>query len=149
MSDFEIEALITFTGNEQRVIEERRRLALRLALALQIGFLGRSGRLLEAVRMVPAALWQHLGTQLDVTAPDLTSLGTMISRAIDAHEVQLIRTIVVAIDRFVHHATIFEMNDREFQHHAVVLELEDLTLQHEQMLPGGQLRPLHWPYLSI
>ena len=62
LSDFEIEALITFTGNEQRVIEERRRLALRLALALQIGFLGRSGRLLEAV--LPH---EHARSALDVT----------------------------------------------------------------------------------
>ena len=105
LSDFEIEALITFTGNERRVIEERRRLALRLALALQIGYLGMTGRLLEAVRMVPAALWQHPGTQFDVTAPDLASLRTMIAKAIDAHEAQLTRTIVVAIDRLVHHAT--------------------------------------------
>ena len=35
------------------MIEERRSSALKLALALQIGFLRMTGRLLEAVRIVP------------------------------------------------------------------------------------------------
>ncbi len=68
LSDFEIEAFFTFTGNERRVIEERRGPALKIALALQIGFLRMTGRLLEAVRMVPPALWQHLGRQFEVAA---------------------------------------------------------------------------------
>ena len=38
LSDFEIEAFFTFSGNERRVIEERRGPALKIALALQIGF---------------------------------------------------------------------------------------------------------------
>ena len=80
LSDVEIEAFFTFTGNERRVIEERRGPALKIALALQIGFLRMTGRLLEAVRMVPPALWQHLGTQFDVAAPDLASLRAMYRR---------------------------------------------------------------------
>ena len=80
LSGFEIEAFFTFSGNERRVIEERRTPALRLALALQIGFLRMSGRLLEAVRMVPPALWRHLGEQFAATAPDLASLRTMYRR---------------------------------------------------------------------
>jgi hypothetical protein len=77
LSDFEIEAFFTFSGNERRVIEERRGPALKIALALQIGFLRMTGRLLEAVRMVPPALWRHLGKQFDVAAPDLASLRAM------------------------------------------------------------------------
>ena len=80
LSDFEIEAFFTFSGNERRVIEERRGPALKIALALQIGFLRMTGRLLEAVRMVPPALWRHLGKQFDVTAPDLASLRAMYRR---------------------------------------------------------------------
>jgi len=80
LSGFEIEAFFTFSGNERRVIEERRGPALKIALALQIGFLRMTGRLLEAVRMVPPALWQHLGQQFDVTAPDLASLRAMYRR---------------------------------------------------------------------
>jgi hypothetical protein len=52
----------------RRVIEERRGPALKIALALQIGFLRMTGRLLEAVRVVPPALWQHLGQQFGVAA---------------------------------------------------------------------------------
>ena len=53
VSAFEIEAFYQFSAEECRVIEERRRPELKLALALQIGFLRMSGRLLEAVRIVP------------------------------------------------------------------------------------------------
>ena len=38
LSGFEIEAFFTFCGNERRAIEERRGPALKIALALQIGF---------------------------------------------------------------------------------------------------------------
>jgi hypothetical protein len=62
------------------VIEERRGPALKIALALQIGFLRMTGRLLEAVRVVPPALWQHLGKQFGVAAPDLASLRAMYRR---------------------------------------------------------------------
>jgi len=67
---FEIEAFYQFSAEECRVIEERRRPELKLALALQIGFLRMSGRLLEAVRIVPPLLWKHLGARFNVAAPD-------------------------------------------------------------------------------
>jgi hypothetical protein len=54
LSGFEIEAFFTYSESERRVIDdERRSAALKLALALQIGFLRMTGRLLEALRMVP------------------------------------------------------------------------------------------------
>jgi hypothetical protein len=78
---FEIEAFFTFSGSERRVIvDERRSPALKLALALQIGFLRMTGRLLEALRMVPPAPWRHLGAQFGIDAPDLASLRTMYRR---------------------------------------------------------------------
>jgi hypothetical protein len=78
---FEIEAFYQFSAEECRVIEERRRPELKLALALQIGFLRMSGRLLEAVRIVPPLLWKHLGARFNVAAPDLASLRAMYRRA--------------------------------------------------------------------
>jgi hypothetical protein len=39
-----------------------------------------TGRLLEALRMVPPVLWRHLGAQFDIEAPDLASLRTMYRR---------------------------------------------------------------------
>ena len=74
LSGFEIEAFFTFTASERAVIEARRSPSLKLGLALQIGFLRMSGRLLDAVRIVPPALWKHLGCQFGEQAPDLASL---------------------------------------------------------------------------
>ena len=78
---FELEAFFQFSAAERRVIEGRRRAELKLGLALQIGFLRMSGRLLDAVRMVPPRLWRHLGEQFAVAAPDLASLRAMYRRA--------------------------------------------------------------------
>jgi Domain of unknown function (DUF4158) len=80
LSAFEIEAFFNFSDTERRVIEDRRGPALKLALALQIGFLRMTGRLLEAVHIVPPALWRHLGEQFGVAAPDLASLRSMYQR---------------------------------------------------------------------
>jgi len=81
LTDFEIEAFFTFTLAEHALIEERRRPELKVGLALQIGFLRMSGRLLDAVRIVPPALWEHLGSQFSIAAPDLASLRAMYRRA--------------------------------------------------------------------
>ncbi len=78
---FEIEVFFQFSADERRIIEERRRPELKLGLALQIGFLRMSGRLLEAVRIVPPRLWRHLGLRFGVAAPDLASLRAMYRRA--------------------------------------------------------------------
>lgn len=83
LTAFEIEAYFNFSPAERRVIEERRRPELMLGLALQIGFLRMSGRLLEAVRVVPPALWRHLGQQFNAAAPDLASLRAMYRRRRD------------------------------------------------------------------
>jgi len=80
LTAFEIEAFFTFTGPERAVIEERREPELKLGLALQIGFLRMSGRLLNAVRIVPPVLWHHLGRQFGVAAPDLASLRALYRR---------------------------------------------------------------------
>jgi hypothetical protein len=81
LTAFEIEAFFTFTLAERQLIEDRRRPTLKLGLSLQIGFLRMSGRLLDAVPMVPAPLWRHLGSQFAIAAPDLASLRAMYRRA--------------------------------------------------------------------
>ena len=81
LSGFEIGAFFTYSEPERRVTDDERRTpALKLALALQIGFLRMTGRLLEALRVVPPVLWRHLGAQFDIEAPDLASLRTMYRR---------------------------------------------------------------------
>jgi hypothetical protein len=69
-----------FSAGEAGLIEERRRPELKLGLALQIGFLRMSGRVLSAVHILPAILWRHLGEQFNVAAPDLASLRAMYGR---------------------------------------------------------------------
>lgn len=81
LSAFEIEAFFTFSEAERATIETRRRPELQLGLALQIGFLRMSGRLLDALRMVPPALWRHLGAQFSITPPELASLRALYRRA--------------------------------------------------------------------
>ena len=93
LSAFEIEAFFNFTDAERRVIEDRRGTALKLALALQIGFLRMTGRLLEAVRIVPPALWRHLGEQLGVAAPDLASLRSQRRRTLFEHQEMACKTL--------------------------------------------------------
>jgi Domain of unknown function (DUF4158) len=80
LSGFEIEAFFTFTASERALIKARCGPSLKLGLALQIGFLRMSGRLLDAVRIVPPVLWKHLGSQLGEQAPDLASLRVMYRR---------------------------------------------------------------------
>ncbi len=86
LSGFEIEAFFTYSEPERRIIDDERRTpALKLALALQIGFLG----------MVPPVLWRHLGAQFDIEAPDLASLRTMYRRRRTLFEHQYLACAVV------------------------------------------------------
>lgn len=75
-----MEAFFTFSGAERQLIEQRRDPSLKLGLALQMGFLRMSGRLLDAFRIVPGNLWRHLGAQFNVAAPDLASLRALYRR---------------------------------------------------------------------
>ena len=80
ISSFELQTFFTYRGAERDLIEARRRNALKLGLALHIGFLRLSGRLLNSVRIVPSTLWHHLGQELGVTAPELASLRALYGR---------------------------------------------------------------------
>ena len=60
ISTFELQAFFTFGPAERELIEARRGNRLKLGLALHIGFLRMSGRLLDAFRVIPSVLWRHL-----------------------------------------------------------------------------------------
>ena len=77
LSQFELQRVFTYTPSERTLIDERRQPILRLGFALQIGYLRMTGRTLDGLRIIPIALWQHLGRQLDVQAPDLASLRAL------------------------------------------------------------------------
>ncbi len=80
ISDFEMKAFFTFDGAEREAINARRGEAHKLGLALHIGFLRMSGRLLYAFRVVPVALWRHLSEDLGIATPDVASLRTLYGR---------------------------------------------------------------------
>lgn len=63
LTAFEVEVFFQFSAEEAWIIEERRRPELKFGLALQIGFLRMSGRLLDALRMLSPLLWRHLGAR--------------------------------------------------------------------------------------
>ena len=56
ISTFEMQAFFTFECAERKVIDARRSNPLKLGLALHIGFLRMSGRLLSTFRVAPS--WQ-------------------------------------------------------------------------------------------
>jgi len=80
ISTFEMQAFFTFECAEREVIDARRSNPLKLGLALHIGFLRMSGRLLNTFRVVPPALWRHLGNELGIDAPEVASLRAMYGR---------------------------------------------------------------------
>jgi hypothetical protein len=80
ISEFDLQSFFTFTNTERAAIENRRQPLHRLGLALHIGFLRMCGRPLDAFRIIPAALWRHLGAQCGVGAPDIASLRSLYSR---------------------------------------------------------------------
>ena len=80
LSAFELQAFFTFSRAERTVIDSRHGATHKLGLALHMGFLRLSGRSLNAVRIVPASLWAHLGKELGVRAPELASLEALYGR---------------------------------------------------------------------
>ena len=80
ISTFELQSFFTYRGAERELIDARRGKAHKLGLALHIGFVRLSGRLLNSMRVVSSALWRHLGHELGVTAPELASLKALYGR---------------------------------------------------------------------
>lgn len=80
LSVVEIEQFFGLTEAELARVRERQRPLHRLALALHIGFLKMTGRLLNSVRILPEAVLAHLGRQLDESPPRLASICALYRR---------------------------------------------------------------------
>jgi hypothetical protein len=80
LSAFELQTFFTFSRAERKVIDARYGAAHKLGLALHMGVLRLSGRSLNAVRIIPASLWAHLGKELGVRPPELASLKALYGR---------------------------------------------------------------------
>jgi hypothetical protein len=77
LTEFEITHFFFLRPEERSAVLTRYRDSLRLAAALQIGFLKTSGRPLDAVQRVPADLLKHLGEQIEVPAPSIATLRAL------------------------------------------------------------------------
>ena len=80
LNGFELQAFFSFDRAERAAIDARQSDAHRLGLALHIGFLRMSGRLLDTFQVVPPTLWRHLGQQLNVDPPEVASLRALYKR---------------------------------------------------------------------
>jgi hypothetical protein len=65
LSALEIEHFFTLDAAELAEVRRRRGPMNRLVVALQIGFLKVTGTLLNSVQLIPAAVLDHFGRQLD------------------------------------------------------------------------------------
>ena len=80
LSALEIEHFFTLDQGELASVRERRGPLNRLALALQIGFLKMTGRTLNSVELIPAAILDHLGRHLDCVPPRIASVRAFYRR---------------------------------------------------------------------
>ena len=80
LSALEIEHFFTLDEDELASVRERRGPLNRLALALQVGFLKMTGGTLNSVELIPPAILDHLGRQLDCVPPRIASLRAFYRR---------------------------------------------------------------------
>ena len=80
LSALEIQRFFTPTPEERQIILQRRSATNRIAFALQIGFLKMTGRSLNSVELVPAAVLAHLGQVVGCTPPHIASIRAFYRR---------------------------------------------------------------------
>ncbi|CAE6965459.1 Tn3 family transposase [Paraburkholderia domus] len=83
LTEFELSTFFTFSKRELAQIDSRRTDLYRLAIALHVGFLRMTGRLLDSYKQVPTVLWWHLGRQLKVQPPDVGTLRSIYDGRFD------------------------------------------------------------------
>jgi hypothetical protein len=77
LNEFELTTFFTYSDQERALIDARRNDLYRLAIALHIGFVRMTGRMLDAYKQVPKTLWAHLGKQLGIDAPEVGTLRAL------------------------------------------------------------------------
>lgn len=99
ISDFEMKAFFTFDGAERDAINARRGDSHKLGLALHIGFLRMSGRLLGAFRVIPvlvrARQWLYKNKLVIVHE---RAIRTLIAAALAQLEVETGTAIAASVD---------------------------------------------------
>ena len=74
LSGSEVRRLFAFSASDRHALRRRFRRRARLGAALQLGFVRMTGTLLDAFDHVPREVLAHVGHQLSVPAPELTTL---------------------------------------------------------------------------
>src|ERR1700723_40393 len=80
VTEFELRQAFTFEPVEQQEMRRAFRSRLRIAAALQLGFLRLTGATLNSIQYVPSAVLRHLGSQFGVPPPDLATLRALYKR---------------------------------------------------------------------
>ena len=82
LSALEIEQFFTLEASELAEVGRRRGSMNRLAVALQIGFVKMTGTPLNSVQLIPGAVLDHLGLQLesDEGTPRIASIRALYRR---------------------------------------------------------------------
>jgi len=80
LTDFELREFFTLSAADRRAIRVAVRKRLRLAMALQLGFLRMTGATLNALDYIPRELLDLLGKQLGHDAPMLATLRSLYRR---------------------------------------------------------------------
>lgn len=80
IGELEFTAFFTYSPTELKKLKALLKPDLRLGAALQLGFVKMTGRILNAVKVVPAALLKYIGQQLDVPGPNIASLRAIYQK---------------------------------------------------------------------
>jgi TnpA family transposase len=88
LTSFELRYFFSFNDAEKQAIRTRRRTLNQLGAALHLGFMKMSGCALDAFKIVPRPLLTHLGRELEMDVPTLTSLRALYSRRSTLYEHQ-------------------------------------------------------------
>lgn len=80
LTSFELHYFFSFNDAERQTIRTRRRPLNQLGAALHLGFMKMSGCSLNTFEMVPRKLLAHLGRELEMDVPSVTSVRALYSR---------------------------------------------------------------------
>ena len=88
LSAVELQAFFTFSEDDLKAIRTRKKESLRIAAAIQLGFLKMTGCPLAALRIIPPRLLHHVAAQLGSAPISIATLRTIYERPKTLYEHQ-------------------------------------------------------------
>ena len=104
MASAEVDQFFTLSHKELAAVESRRGPLNRLSVGLQIGFLRMTGRTLNSCQILPSIVLEHLGRQLDLTPPQLTSIRGLYRRKRTLFDHQRVAMTALGFQHLTEHA---------------------------------------------